>query len=452
LAAAHQNQEDCDLRPATLRGVLRWWWRTLHAGFVDTATLRQMEAAIWGDTNQGGAVAIKLAAVDNAQPIAFNKHNHAMMNDAERTGQYRIPGAPPNKTTQGLWYVSYGMDEKDKRRHFLAPGARWQLTLIARAHESMVPARLVLEQATAALWLLCSYGGVGSKTRKGFGSLFAGNLDGWHCDRCKQVARDLRSSMGISSGFKSELATTAALQLREQVEVSFAWSDPWQVLDQVGFALQAFAKKFAHKREKMALGLPRRIGRSPSDATGAFNATGPMRRLLEDARSRGGSHNIRHASPFHVHLAPAANGAPGFKVTVSTFPAACLPDFNTSKQFLDQFRNALNADLDGRARLSPPAKRPATRLVQAAIATEHKVTVTFLGAHEKNPRMFWAQEPGKKRGLIKYGTPPDQLPQLNDQIEVYPSNNNPLSPEYGWQPRAAGAPVKKRRGPHDPRR
>ncbi len=30
LAGAAQQEHDCDLRPATLRGLLRWWWRTMH--------------------------------------------------------------------------------------------------------------------------------------------------------------------------------------------------------------------------------------------------------------------------------------------------------------------------------------------------------------------------------------------------------------------------------------
>src|SRR5204863_449066 len=41
LAGANQQADDCDLRPATLRGLLRWWWRTMHAGFVDVPTLRR---------------------------------------------------------------------------------------------------------------------------------------------------------------------------------------------------------------------------------------------------------------------------------------------------------------------------------------------------------------------------------------------------------------------------
>ena len=57
LAGAKQfRKEDCDLRPATLRGLLRWWWRTLHAAHVDRDTLRRLETAVWGDAQAGSPV------------------------------------------------------------------------------------------------------------------------------------------------------------------------------------------------------------------------------------------------------------------------------------------------------------------------------------------------------------------------------------------------------------
>ena len=58
LAGANQKADDSGLHPATLGGSLRWWWRTLHAGFVDAETLPAVEGAIWGDTHAGGAVRV----------------------------------------------------------------------------------------------------------------------------------------------------------------------------------------------------------------------------------------------------------------------------------------------------------------------------------------------------------------------------------------------------------
>src|SRR5262249_54848217 len=73
LAGANQAAEDCDLRPATLRGLLRWWWRTLHAGYVDVATLRRLEAIVWGDTRVGGAVRVTVEPEGPITPILFDR-------------------------------------------------------------------------------------------------------------------------------------------------------------------------------------------------------------------------------------------------------------------------------------------------------------------------------------------------------------------------------------------
>jgi CRISPR type III-B/RAMP module RAMP protein Cmr6 len=69
------------------------------------------------------------------------------------------------------------------------------------------------------------------------------------------------------------------------------------------------------------------------------------------------------------------------------------------------------------------------------------VRVAFLGAHEKLTNVFWVKEEGKKRGLLKYGSPRTPLPDVDSEIEVYPTNNNPNAPEYRWdQPPRANSP------------
>ena len=53
---------------------------------------------------------------------------------------------------------------------------------------SLVPANEVLRQGEAALWLLCRYGGIGSKSRKGFGSFADVDITGIRSmDDCKEV-------------------------------------------------------------------------------------------------------------------------------------------------------------------------------------------------------------------------------------------------------------------------
>ncbi len=69
-----------------------------------------------------------------------------------------------------------------------------------------------------------------------------------------------------------------------------------------------------------------------------------------------------------------------------------------------------------------------------AVSRGGSVKVKFLGAHDKLPNAFWVEEAGKKRGLLKYGVARAPLPEVNAEIEVYRTNDNPNSPEYRWDP------------------
>lgn len=460
LAGALQRADDCELRPASLRGLLRWWWRTLHVGFMDVKTLRALEAAIWGDTVSGGAVRIIVENISRTEAQPYDKRSKANFNDQQKVSAVGIPKAEAKKTTQGLWYVSFGMDEMSKgqrkQRHYLEPGSRWRLRLIARPTQFFIArkdakegttqgkpitAEQTLNQATDALWLLGYFGGVGSKAGKGFGSLTIAGLGDWNPDAVRSRAAELRGALMLNNTFSESGSSSASFQqILGPVEVAFSWPSVWSVLDQVGFAYQTFAKEYRHRREKMALGLPRRIG---PPVQGTFNPKPPV------------TLDSRHTSPIHLHVEPRANG---WVIRAVGFPASRLPDLATSRTFLEQFLKEFGEDLQRRAALPPPPgpgqgtapRASAAAPVQTKAAS--RVKVKFRGPHENLKNAFWVQEEGKKRGLLKYGTPRSPLPDVDSEIEVYPTNDNPNSPEYRWDAPPPNPPQDRgpRRGP--PRR
>ncbi len=360
--ADQQRATDCNLRPATLRGMLRWWWRTMHAGFLSVDQLRELEGKLWGNTNRGAAIRIVVQPAGPIAPQLYNKARYANMRPEQKNSEYGIPGADPRKTTQGLWYASFGMDEtKDrgkpteerKQRYFLDADTNWSFRIIAREvrdANGVFTAKQVLDQAQAALWLLCQFGGVGSKARKGFGSLEVTDLKDWSAEKCEQVAAGLRQRGRLPNEFVERRAESSALsQKLPEVTATFKWPNVWAVVDQIGFAYQAFAKSYKHRLEKKALGMPHRIG---SPASGSFSPTGPVKLLLDEARRIRKEDNVRHASPIHIHV----SGKPGsYTVRALAFPAAYLPDLATSRAFLDKFLQAFTADLDRRAALPPPS-------------------------------------------------------------------------------------------------
>jgi len=344
LAGANQQAEDCDLRPATLRGLLRWWWRTMHAGYVDVATLRCMEAALWGDTKNGGAIRIEVQPEKKSDPVPYNKQKEANQN--------KLPKPPNNKTTQGLWYHSYGMHDGGKQRQYVKPGSKWKLIFLVRDAifvrldrkgkpikntERVIPKDVVLDQAKAALWWLCALGGVGSKARKGFGNFKNPPEFGDDYYGAKFVSKGklLREACGVSEeGFRTECALSPALRQMVDlgrkvnpngngwIEVTPNVSSVWQALDWVGMKAQQFAQAHKHQREKQALGLPRRIGHP---AQGQF-CPGPG---VKD----------RHASPVHYHF-HQQDGK--FVLRVAAFPSPRLPNLQASQNFLEELLRYFN--------------------------------------------------------------------------------------------------------------
>ncbi|NLX98472.1 MAG: type III-B CRISPR module RAMP protein Cmr6 [Rhodopirellula sp.] len=364
LAGAEHSGEPgkrgCDLRPATLRGLLRWWWRTMHVGFLDARALNSLEAAIWGDTEAGAAVRIVLEQRSAGVAEEYNFKDHF---DPQRQFKrdHALGDRPNQKTTQGLFYASYGMDERSggqsRHRYFLEPGAQWSVRLIAkpshRGGRSMTAAE-VLAQAEAALWLMCRFGACGSKARKGFGSLCltAENVGVDSLEKCQFVGGELRAKLGLNNRFEKSLAESAALAMPQQnwcsqIEVPVPSADAWQVMDHVGFAYQAVAQQFKHDPRKASLGLPRKIHGPRGEAMPNQDRSKWQRpKPLESSRpgrSRDPQKD-RYASPVWIHVDREGEH---HVVRAIAFPAAFLPDLKRSDEFLKEFLAKFQAELQG---------------------------------------------------------------------------------------------------------
>lgn len=314
-AGANQDDSDCDLRPASLRGMLRWWWRTLHSGFLTSEDLLAVESAIFGSASQGGALQIRLEAQNKTKSHAYDKEY--LVRDYPQTAD--------RKTSQGLHYNSFGMDERNQRRHFLAEGASWKLTLLAR-DQGDYAAQDILDQAELALHLLCQFGAIGAKQRKAWGS-FA-DQSGFKLENCKQSARQFRQTYKWNDRFQTNLAESPSLEtMLSPLEIQTPWTHAFWALHQIGMATQEFAKKYKHRLEKKALGLPRQIKHPQS---------GVWRELK-------GRRLDRHASPTQFHLAKNADGK--LIIRALFFVSPRLPDPETSRAFLGEYRQFLNQQL-----------------------------------------------------------------------------------------------------------
>ena len=354
LAGADQRETDCDLRPATLRGLLRWWWRTMHAAHLDRKSIKRLETAVWGDAESGSPVRIAVDLVEGKTPVHYEKKDGFRKKNDLR--------APPNKkTTQGLFYVSYGMDDgrkgDRKRRWYRPAGTRWSVRIAARrgwlssggdgARKTEIAPEALLTQAVAALWLLCRFGGVGSKARKGFGSFEDIEVKGIASVKdCKRIAQDFRNQYfrkGCQLSGQVNETRSPSLEKMKFLEVSTPWRNSWTALDQLGYVVQAFARQRAHEEEKKALGLPRKIHgpmKHPMKHQDRAKHKPPKELSAEKGR--------RHAAPVHYHLARSDDDK--LLIRATAFPAHHLPSLRESETMLGKLLKSLDEELSKRAK------------------------------------------------------------------------------------------------------
>ncbi len=361
LAGPDQQEGDCTLRGASLRGILRWWWRTMHVGFVDLKTLRQLETMVWGSAEVGGAVRLALLRETPLSPQEFNFKEGRFDLKRDFASAHGLPAKRRN-SSQGLFYAAYGMDDDPtgkRRRWFLEPPVSWSLGLNARRARfplsgkqfREVSATRILRQATTALQLFCALGGIGSKSRKGFGSFADVETQDVPTllANCRQEAREFRQECGLNNlEFREGSVTTSSLELicGGQVEaIETKWSDPWLALDQLGDSLQAFAQENKHQPRKVALGLPRKI-HGPLLKPMRHQDAHQNPQTLSDRQRRN-----RFASPVHFHL--TRNQLGQYIVRVTAFVTPDLPDSTTSREVLTELLTHLNDDLSARSNSLP---------------------------------------------------------------------------------------------------
>ena len=438
LAGASQGQEDCDLRSATLRGQLRAWWRTLHSGFLTVNELRQLEAALWGDATQGAAIQFHL--ITKKRPTV-QLHQH------------------PNQRDSGLKYLAYGMDETSrgerKQRWVANPDGERQLEV--RFTDSLyhasskrkpedqkqglsIPAEAIKNQFVSALWLLGQYGGVGSKSRKGFGSLRVHEkLPFESLQAVLARAQSIRDLLKSGTKFEETLAESPAISHPGTITKEFTVSaaNATHAIELAGKAYSKVAGELKHQMEKMSLGLPRKIHgpkQTPMDHQKKESHKPPL--FLLDTRTgrKGKPENERYSSTVQMHVTKASPSQ--WTVRVVAMPAKYLPDHTQSAKFLSKFIDSFGAVISATSNgAHPPAGsvRPGEppRTVQGFESVQVKVLEI---KPVNNKSQLKVLEVGKEKpGMLIDGTPPVELPNIGDTITAYRSStSNPSSPRYRW--------------------
>jgi CRISPR-associated protein Cmr1 len=139
------------VRAPEIRGHLRFWWRATRGGqFSNLAALKRAEDAIWGaaarnDSGGPSQVQVMIPKVVPGKPFQVTDYRGNVVD----IGHFRSPYS----------YVAFPLESGQTVQQDV------QLTLRITYPQS------VREDVEAALWAWETFGGIGARTRRGFGAL-----------------------------------------------------------------------------------------------------------------------------------------------------------------------------------------------------------------------------------------------------------------------------------------
>jgi CRISPR-associated protein Cmr1 len=148
---AGAEQSKVELRAASIKGLLRWWWRAIQAE-PNIEELRKKESAIFGSSDEGvggSKFSIRVTTPDK-NPVC----------------SYPNPG---RQDSVGYLFYSTFM-QRGKERPYFPEGSRFKIILTSKDETC-------LKIAVASLWALIYLGGLGTRSRRGAGNIVVTNTE-----------------------------------------------------------------------------------------------------------------------------------------------------------------------------------------------------------------------------------------------------------------------------------
>ena len=334
-----------EIRSPSFRGVMRYWLRTAVAGLAPTEIVsledvRAFERSIFGATDHGSTVQVRVTPLSGRQE-RFRKESYS---------REHISG-------RDYLYWSMARSGKGKRykpdRLSFSEGTRFRVTLAVHGRAGETPVQQ-LECAVAALWLLTSLGGIGSRSRRGAGSLTVTNVSGnttrlsfTSARNAEELQRTLGQGLQVVqqlysrqlAAVKVSLNTPAgppiqgggfdALSLSDfcriwilQGKDGFAWRRARDAANDIGKELQACRNSIALP-ERTTLGLPLIVQRmEKSKLQKALEDNRRASPLMLTIKKLQGDHYVGIAVLFKTHYG-----------SIGPLPA---PDYTLIEEWIEQ--------------------------------------------------------------------------------------------------------------------
>ena len=158
LGGADPN-ERAELRPASIKGLLRYWFRALDGDY------RRNEARYFGSTDTGQSPCLLRVSdwIEGKEEWPYREEKW-------------------NRRT-GTGYLGFTLNLPPNERRAIAAGERFALEIQPRPGADSPALR---RSWLGSLWMLAHVGGIGSRARRGLGSLRIESWEGWtECNQLK---------------------------------------------------------------------------------------------------------------------------------------------------------------------------------------------------------------------------------------------------------------------------
>jgi len=252
------DPQEAELRAPPLKGIIRFWWRAV-SGIEDLKELAVKEGRIFGSTEKKSNVSLWIESI-NAQSKRENLP----------PGK-KVPVEGKTFPASIIHYLAYGLFSYQKgagnvfTKSFFPPQSRFKMIV------QYPPS--IESDITAALRAMLSFGGLGARSRNGFGSL--------HCSALGN------GNLPNNGGLKSYTSFSKDARLFNKFGVHNSWVDALSEIGDVyrNARLKLESRHLFDKRAFVAMPIEARNEKIP-----------------ENIR------NGRHAKPYFLHVNKTPDG------------------------------------------------------------------------------------------------------------------------------------------------
>jgi CRISPR-associated protein Cmr1 len=279
-----------ELRPPSFKGLLRYWYRAIDHNY------RDHEKKYFGSTDKGQSPCLL-----QVHQWTEGRDRWEGWREKSRVGRYHRPPFPEGKgrdAINGIAYLGYSLALGANDRRAIPPDTVFNINIIQRPCEEE-DMQKIRRAWLAGLWLLVHIGGIGSRSRRGLGSLKIEEWGGWaECAELPLACHEAKPENWVDSMYDGLKKLREWFPNREPEKISHTvvnskarfliMTEPFQdwekALHEAGTRLQTFRRRSdpdysdvkAHLAKQHETEL-RRDHKLPSDVVPTYLSTGPTR-------------------------------------------------------------------------------------------------------------------------------------------------------------------------------